>query len=218
MSLNPRLIDVFTNIIVIHIAAKDFSRAHQRCDRQMEILADVPVALAGIQSLKGEIYLAEGKKSDAVTWYKKALETYPGYMRPYYALARIYRAEKNEKQAIGQYEAARAAAADYRDIFGAENFYCELMDHGLGIERRAGLDVMRNVGNMTAQAIAAGCALNRDGIVMVLGIFRVNRVNTFTSQVDPLALLVTGQAGRGPLRLIENLSACAFTGPSSSAS
>jgi DNA polymerase-3 subunit alpha len=34
-----------------------------------------------------------------------------------------------------RYDEARQAAADYRDIFGAGNFFCELMDHGLGIER-----------------------------------------------------------------------------------
>jgi DNA polymerase-3 subunit alpha len=37
----------------------------------------------------------------------------------------------------GEYELARQAAADYRDIFGAENFFCELMDHGIGIETAA---------------------------------------------------------------------------------
>ena len=36
----------------------------------------------------------------------------------------------------GQYDQARRAAADYRDIFGPGNFYCELMEHGLAIERR----------------------------------------------------------------------------------
>ncbi|MEU4377752.1 DNA polymerase III subunit alpha [Pseudonocardia alni] len=36
---------------------------------------------------------------------------------------------------LGQRAEARAAAADYRDIFGRENFYLELMDHGLSIER-----------------------------------------------------------------------------------
>ncbi|BDZ47341.1 hypothetical protein GCM10025866_32500 [Naasia aerilata] len=44
---------------------------------------------------------------------------------------------------LGQYEEARQAAADYRDIFGAENFYAEIMDHGLGIERRVMGDVIR---------------------------------------------------------------------------
>ncbi|KEI44450.1 DNA polymerase III subunit alpha [Saccharopolyspora rectivirgula] len=36
---------------------------------------------------------------------------------------------------LGQYEEALQAAADYRDIFGKENFFLELMDHGLAIER-----------------------------------------------------------------------------------
>lgn len=37
---------------------------------------------------------------------------------------------------LGQVTEARAAAAEFRDIFGAENFYCEIMDHGIDIERR----------------------------------------------------------------------------------
>ncbi len=44
---------------------------------------------------------------------------------------------------LGQYDLARQAAADFRDIFGAENFYCELMDHGLDIERRVQKDLLR---------------------------------------------------------------------------
>ena len=35
------------------------------------------------------------------------------------------------------------AAADVRDIVGADNYYCELMDHGIGIERRAHQDLLR---------------------------------------------------------------------------
>ncbi|MCW2529686.1 MAG: polymerase alpha subunit, partial [Pseudonocardiales bacterium] len=36
---------------------------------------------------------------------------------------------------IGNYEKARASAAEFRDIFGADNFFLELMDHGLDIEK-----------------------------------------------------------------------------------
>ncbi|MDQ6937916.1 MAG: DNA polymerase III subunit alpha, partial [Actinomycetota bacterium] len=36
---------------------------------------------------------------------------------------------------IGDYAKARAAAAEFRDIFGGGNFFVELMDHGLDIER-----------------------------------------------------------------------------------
>ncbi|MDZ8202631.1 DNA polymerase III subunit alpha [Microbacterium sp. SSW1-59] len=37
---------------------------------------------------------------------------------------------------LGQYDAARAAAAEFQDIFGKENYFAEIMDHGLSIERR----------------------------------------------------------------------------------
>ncbi|OCF84456.1 DNA polymerase III subunit alpha [Nocardia brasiliensis] len=36
---------------------------------------------------------------------------------------------------LGQHAEAMQAAADYRDIFGRESFFVELMDHGLPIER-----------------------------------------------------------------------------------
>jgi DNA polymerase-3 subunit alpha len=42
-----------------------------------------------------------------------------------------------------RFDAACQAASDYRDIFGPENFYCELMDHGLAIERRHRDDLLR---------------------------------------------------------------------------
>ncbi|HEY5051392.1 MAG TPA: DNA polymerase III subunit alpha, partial [Acidothermaceae bacterium] len=51
--------------------------------------------------------------------------------------------EVNRLLQQGQYELAKQAASDYRDIFGAENFYCELMDHGIDIERRHRDDLMR---------------------------------------------------------------------------
>jgi len=50
---------------------------------------------------------------------------------------------------LGQPELALSAAAKYRDIFGKDNFFLELMDHGLGIERsvRGGLlDIAKRLG------------------------------------------------------------------------
>ncbi|MFI5731494.1 DNA polymerase III subunit alpha [Kribbella sp. NPDC051587] len=44
---------------------------------------------------------------------------------------------------LGQYDEAIKAASEFRDIFGKENFYCELMDHGLGIERNIQADLLR---------------------------------------------------------------------------
>jgi DNA polymerase-3 subunit alpha len=44
---------------------------------------------------------------------------------------------------IGDYAKARASAAEFRDIFGAGNFYLELMDHGLDIQKRVHDDLLR---------------------------------------------------------------------------
>ena len=44
---------------------------------------------------------------------------------------------------LGQYQEAKKAASDFRDIFGAENYFCEIMDHGLGIERQIMGDLLR---------------------------------------------------------------------------
>ena len=44
---------------------------------------------------------------------------------------------------LGQYAEARQAAADYQDIFGKGNFFAEIMDHGLDIERRTMSDLIK---------------------------------------------------------------------------
>ncbi|HAM27281.1 MAG TPA: DNA polymerase III subunit alpha [Microbacteriaceae bacterium] len=44
---------------------------------------------------------------------------------------------------LGQYDEARRAAADFQDIFGKGNFFAEIMDHGIDIERRTMEDLLR---------------------------------------------------------------------------
>ncbi len=44
---------------------------------------------------------------------------------------------------LGQYDAARAAAAEFQDLFGKDNYFCELMQHGLDIERRVMPDLLK---------------------------------------------------------------------------
>ncbi|MCM0621603.1 DNA polymerase III subunit alpha [Nocardioides bruguierae] len=43
----------------------------------------------------------------------------------------------------GNYEAARQAAGDFQDILGKENYFLELMDHGLDIENRVRADLIK---------------------------------------------------------------------------
>ena len=51
--------------------------------------------------------------------------------------------EVNRWLQAGNFDQALAAAADYRDILGPENYFCELMDHGLVVERRFREDLLR---------------------------------------------------------------------------
>ncbi|MEN2745896.1 DNA polymerase III subunit alpha [Sinomonas halotolerans] len=55
---------------------------------------------------------------------------------------------------LGQYEEAKKAAAEYQDLFGKENYYCELMDHGLEIERRVTQDLLRLAKELSIPLVA----------------------------------------------------------------
>jgi DNA polymerase-3 subunit alpha len=51
-------------------------------------------------------------------------------------LSGCLKGEVAERLVEGNYEAARAAAAFYADLFGKENFFLEIQDQGLALERR----------------------------------------------------------------------------------
>ncbi len=44
---------------------------------------------------------------------------------------------------LGQYQQALETAAEFRDIFGKENYFIEIMDHGAGVERRSFDDLIK---------------------------------------------------------------------------
>ena len=51
--------------------------------------------------------------------------------------------EVNRWLQAGKYDKAKVTAAKLQEIFGKDNFYCELMDHGIEIERRHRDDLLR---------------------------------------------------------------------------
>ena len=51
--------------------------------------------------------------------------------------------EVNRWLQAGQYDRALAAAADFRDILGPGNYFCEVMEHGLQIEQRFREDLLK---------------------------------------------------------------------------
>lgn len=55
---------------------------------------------------------------------------------------------------LGQWDEAVREAAELRDIFGAENFYVEIMDHGIEFERRTRADLLKLADLMKAPLVA----------------------------------------------------------------
>ncbi len=55
---------------------------------------------------------------------------------------------------LGQWDEAIKAAADYRDIFGKDNYFVELMQHGLGIETRVRHDLLRLAKELGLRTVA----------------------------------------------------------------
>lgn len=55
---------------------------------------------------------------------------------------------------LGQYDEALRAAGEFQDVFGKDNFYVEVMDHGLEIERRVFPDLLRISKQLGAPLVA----------------------------------------------------------------
>ena len=55
---------------------------------------------------------------------------------------------------LGKFEEARNSAAEFRDLFGAGNYYLELMDHGLSIETRVRNDLLRIAKDLSLPLVA----------------------------------------------------------------
>ena len=104
MSINPKLIDVFTNIIRVQAARGEYTPALKRCDRQLQQYNDSPALAAVVYNLKGDLYLAQGNKAAATESFQTAIRQNPDFLRPYYALAEIYLGEHQEKKAIARYK------------------------------------------------------------------------------------------------------------------
>ncbi|WP_445339071.1 DNA polymerase III subunit alpha [Bifidobacterium sp. ESL0822] len=55
---------------------------------------------------------------------------------------------------LGQFDEALRAAGEFQDIFGKENYYVELMDHGLEIEHRVTKDLLEIAHRLDAPLVA----------------------------------------------------------------
>jgi DNA polymerase-3 subunit alpha len=100
--------------------------------------------MGSLASLEGHFYKPRMDR-DLLTTYGKGLIATTGCPS----------GEVQTRLRLGQYAEAVQAAADFRDIFGAENFYCELMDHGLEIERQVQKDLLRLATDLDIPLVAS---------------------------------------------------------------
>jgi tetratricopeptide (TPR) repeat protein len=75
------------------------------CDDQLKNVQGEPAQKSILYNLKGELFLAQRRTTDAEESFKTALKENPFFPQPYYALAKIYLMEKQEDKAIDQYKA-----------------------------------------------------------------------------------------------------------------
>ncbi len=88
--------------------------------------------LASLASLEGHYFKPRMDR--------ELLQTYSGGL---IATTGCPSGEVQTRLRLGQYDQALQAAAEFRDLFGAGNYYVEVMDHGLSIERQVRADLLR---------------------------------------------------------------------------
>ena len=87
---------------------------------------------SSIASLEGQLYKPRMDR-EVLQTYSKGLIATTGCPS----------GEVQTRLRLGQFDEAVQAASEFRDIFGKDNFYCEVMDHGLDIERNVQGDLHR---------------------------------------------------------------------------
>ncbi len=85
---------------------------------------------SSLASLEGQLYKPRMDRELLETYHKGLIAT-----------TGCPSGEVQTRLRLGQYQEAVQAASDFRDIFGPENFYCEIMDHGLQIEKNVMADL-----------------------------------------------------------------------------
>jgi tetratricopeptide (TPR) repeat protein len=100
---NPNQMEAFTNLVLAYTVKNDMTAAFSACDKQLLRVDGNLRATAVTHNLKGVLYLQQQNSTEAERQFKEAVLTDSNYLPPYYALARLYLAEKQADRAIAQF-------------------------------------------------------------------------------------------------------------------
>ena len=81
-------------------------------------------------------------------------ETLKKYSEGLIALSACLAGEIPRKLTTGEYDAAKRAALEYSQIFGKENFYIELQDHGIAAQKRIIPDLIKIARECSLECVA----------------------------------------------------------------
>lgn len=104
LDINPKLMDVFTHLIIYHASQKQYDLALERCDQQLKLVSDQPGLQGYLHQIKGDIYKAIDDLPRAETAYRKAVELNPKLVKSYRNLASIFIANGKTDEAVAQYQ------------------------------------------------------------------------------------------------------------------
>lgn len=104
----------------------------------MTLLAETDEGLRNLFAMSSESYLSGIYRKPRMD-----LELLQTYGKGIIATTGCPSGEIQTLLRIGDYEKAKASAAQFAEIFGKENFFVELMDHGLDIEKRVIRDLIK---------------------------------------------------------------------------
>jgi DNA-directed DNA polymerase III PolC len=114
--------------------------------------------------------------------------------------------EVSVRLALGQYREALQAASDFRDIFGKDNYFLELMDHGCEIERRAREELrwigtalgLRSLATNDSHYVTADQATIHDALLCVQTRAQLSDVDRFRFEGSGYHLKSAEEMRRGP--------------------
>ncbi len=104
LELDPFQTEALGLIVDIYMRDKKVDEAFNICKEQKGKIAGNRISVARIESLEGNIFMADGDPQKAKQHYEAAIESDPGFLAPHMVLARIYAREKKMSLVISQYE------------------------------------------------------------------------------------------------------------------
>jgi tetratricopeptide (TPR) repeat protein len=101
---NNKNMDVFLQIVRIHVVKKEFTKAHDFCSKQLNIVEENSAAKALVYNTRAQIFLQQRDPAKAKELFLQAIKANPKFISPYNALAKIYLSNKEKDKAIEQYQ------------------------------------------------------------------------------------------------------------------